>query len=43
MSDVLGEIAFLIIGRMIQLGVWLVLCLGIMAVAAVFQWISKKS
>lgn len=42
MSDVLGEIAFLIMIRMIQLGVWLVLCLGITAVAAVLQWISKK-
>ena len=42
MSDVLGEIAFLIIGRIIQLGVWLVLCLGIVAIAVFIQWISKK-
>ncbi len=41
-SDVLGEIVFLMIGRSIQLCVWLTLCLGITAVAAVLQWISKK-
>ncbi|MDE6529590.1 MAG: hypothetical protein K2K96_02320 [Lachnospiraceae bacterium] len=42
MADVSVQIVYLIIGRIIQLGVWLVLCLGITAVAAVLQWISKK-
>lgn len=42
MSDVLYEIFFLLIIRMIQLAVWIVICLGIAAIAAVIQRISKR-
>lgn len=42
MSDVLYEIIFLLIIRIIQLMVWIVMCLGITGIAAVIQRISKK-
>lgn len=42
MSDVLYEAIFLLIIRMMQLAVWILICLGIIAIAAIIQRISKR-